>query len=111
MVNFLYSLAIHPNKLLVASGQCGGNDPKSNSRPHIRIWNSISLHTQAIIGINDFTNSVTSISFSKADGGSLLVAIDDSPDHAISVWEWLKGEQGHKITETKVFLTYFWLFI
>ncbi|KAK9737216.1 HELP motif [Popillia japonica] len=91
------SLAIHPNKLLVASGQCGG----SNSRPHIRVWNSISLHTQAIIGMNDFTNAVTSISFSKSDGGSLLVAIDDSTDHVISVWEWLKGEQGHKITETK----------
>ncbi|KAI4463398.1 wd-40 repeat protein [Holotrichia oblita] len=95
------SLAIHPNKLLVASGQCGGSDPKSNSRPHIRIWNSISLHTQAIIGMNDFTNAVTSISFSKSDGGSLLVAIDDSQDHVISVWEWLKGDQGHKITETK----------
>ncbi|KRT82100.1 WD40 domain-containing protein [Oryctes borbonicus] len=95
------SLAIHPNKLLVASGQCGGSDPKFNSRPHIRIWNSISLHTQAIIGMNDFTNSVSSISFSKADGGSLLVAVDDSADHVISVWEWPKGEQGHKITETK----------
>ncbi|XP_071055971.1 echinoderm microtubule-associated protein-like 2 isoform X1 [Onthophagus taurus] len=94
------SLAIHPNKLLIASGQCAGHD-KSTARPHIRIWNSVSLHTQAIIGMNDFIHSVCCLSFSKTDGGSLLVAIDDSNDHTISVWDWQKGDQGYKITETK----------
>ena len=36
------------------------------------------------------------------DGGSLLVAVDEANEHIISVWEWDKGEKGHKITETKV---------
>ncbi|KAK9876491.1 hypothetical protein WA026_013867 [Henosepilachna vigintioctopunctata] len=94
------SLAIHPNKMLVASGQCGGYDRKE-SRPHIRIWNSVSLHTQAIIGMNDFEMSVCCLSFSKADGGAILVAVDDVPDHTISVWDWQRGENGYKITETK----------
>lgn len=75
---------------------------KSSLQPHIRIWNSVSLHTQAVIGMNDFDLSVCCLSFSKADGGALLVAIDEAPDHNISVWEWQKGEHGYKITETKV---------
>lgn len=69
---------------------------------HIRVWNSISLHTQAIIGMNDFEVAVCCLSFSKADGGSLLVAVDDAADHMISVWDWQKGENCSKITETKV---------
>jgi len=52
----------------------------------------------AVIGAGEFTGSVNSISFSRADGGSLIVAIDDSP---ISVWEWQRGDKGHRITETK----------
>ncbi|XP_030763624.1 echinoderm microtubule-associated protein-like 2 isoform X4 [Sitophilus oryzae] len=94
------SLAIHPNKMLVATGQAAGVD-KLNSRAHIRVWNSVTLHTQSVIGINDFSIAVCCLSFSKADGGILLVAIDDSTDHTISVWDWQKGENGYKITETK----------
>ncbi|CAH1124195.1 unnamed protein product [Ceutorhynchus assimilis] len=94
------SLAVHPNKMLVATGQSSAND-KVNGRAHIRVWNSISLHTIAVIGINDFEVAVCCLSFSKADGGSLLVAVDDSTDHTISVWDWQKGENGHRITETK----------
>lgn len=52
--------------------------------------------------MNDFDLSVCCLSFSKADGGSLLVAIDEAPDHNISIWDWQKGENGYKITETKV---------
>ncbi|KAL7025362.1 hypothetical protein ACKWTF_013453 [Chironomus riparius] len=94
------SLAIHPNKLLIATGQCAGQDRRTAS-PHIRIWNSVSLATMAIIGVGDFQSSVTCVSFSQADNGTLLVAIDDSSEKTISVWEWQKGETGKKITETK----------
>ncbi|XP_018322367.1 echinoderm microtubule-associated protein-like 2 isoform X3 [Agrilus planipennis] len=91
------SLAIHPKKLLVATGQCAGHE----GRAHIRVWNSVSLTTVAVVGMNDFDVSVCCLSFSKSDGGSLLVAIDEAPDHTISVWDWQKGENGYKITETK----------
>uniref|UniRef100_A0A1Y1MLA9 Uncharacterized protein n=1 Tax=Photinus pyralis TaxID=7054 RepID=A0A1Y1MLA9_PHOPY len=94
------SLAIHPNKLVVATGQCAGHD-KREARPHIRVWNSVSLHTMAVIGVNEFDVSVCCISFSKADGGAMLVAVDEASDHTISVWDWQKGENGYKITETK----------
>lgn len=65
----------------------------------------MSLATVAIIGSGDFTGSVNSLCFSRADSGALLGAIDDSPDKIISVWEWQRGDKGHKITETRVSMT------
>ena len=36
------------------------------------------------------------------DGGQYLVAVDEANEHVISLWDWQKGDKGHKITETKV---------
>ncbi|CAG2055365.1 unnamed protein product [Timema podura] len=72
-----------------------------HTSPHIRVWNSVSLHTLSVIGIGEFERSICCLSFSKADGGTLLCAVDEAPDHNISVWDWQKGERGQKITETK----------
>ncbi|XP_026809328.1 echinoderm microtubule-associated protein-like 2 isoform X3 [Rhopalosiphum maidis] len=93
-------LAIHPNKLLVATGQTAGHD-NHEGKPHIRVWNSVSLATVVVLGLGEFERSISCLSFSKADGGSLLCAIDEGNDHNISVWDWQKNEKGHKITETK----------
>lgn len=38
------------------------------------------------------------------DGGSLLVAVDEAPDHNMSVWDWSRGERGYKLLETKVII-------
>ncbi|XP_035794096.1 echinoderm microtubule-associated protein-like 2 isoform X1 [Anopheles albimanus] len=94
------SLAVHPNKLLVATGQCGGHEGRE-SLPHILIWNSVSLATLNMIGCGEFTGAINCLSFSRADSGSILAAIDDSPDKIISIWDWQKKEGGKKITETK----------
>lgn len=113
--------------MLVATGQVAGHDSREG-RPHVRVWNSVSLATLAVIGLGDFQGSVCCLSFSKAvskivsvtyvsrnngilmhlnylylqDGGTLLCAVDEANDHNISVWDWQKGEKGQKITETKV---------
>jgi echinoderm microtubule-associated protein-like 1/2 len=34
-----------------------------------------------------------------------LLAVDDANEHVVSVWEWQKGDKGHKITEAKVCVT------
>ncbi|XP_039443776.1 echinoderm microtubule-associated protein-like 2 isoform X1 [Culex pipiens pallens] len=94
------SLAVHPNKLLVATGQCGGHDGH-DTLPHIRVWNSVSLATLNVIGMGDFTGAINCLSFSRADSGTILAAIDDSPDKIISIWDWQKKENGRRITETK----------
>uniref|UniRef100_A0A1L8E5X0 Putative echinoderm microtubule-associated protein-like 1 n=2 Tax=Nyssomyia neivai TaxID=330878 RepID=A0A1L8E5X0_9DIPT len=94
------SLTVHPNKLLVATGQCAGHE-RRDGMPHVRVWNSVSLATVAVIGVGEFAGSVNCLSFSRADAGAYLVAVDDAPDRTISVWEWQRGDKGHRITETK----------
>ncbi|XP_029171100.1 echinoderm microtubule-associated protein-like 2 isoform X6 [Nylanderia fulva] len=93
-------LAIHPNKLIVATGQVCGTD-RRDAMPHIRIWNSVSLTTLSVIGNGEFDGSICCLSFSKADGGSYLCAIDETSDHNISIWDWQKSDRGTKVTETK----------
>lgn len=56
-----------------------------------------------MIGVNgEFGGSINCLSFSRSDGGALLAAIDDASDKIISVWEWQRGDRGHRITETRV---------
>ncbi|XP_041981397.1 echinoderm microtubule-associated protein-like 2 isoform X2 [Aricia agestis] len=92
-------LAVHPNKLVVASGQCAGHD-RVDARPHIRVWNSVSLATLAVLGAGSVERGVAALSFSRADGGALLAAVDDGPDHTITVWDWQRPER-NCLAETK----------
>ncbi|KAM3959706.1 echinoderm microtubule-associated protein-like 2 isoform 3-T3 [Aphomia sociella] len=93
-------LAVHPNKLIIASGQCAGHD-RLDARPHVRVWNSVSLATLAVIGAGQMDRAVACVTFSRADGGSLLACVDEGPDHTISVWEWQRPDKGHCLAETK----------
>ncbi|XP_077868401.1 77 kDa echinoderm microtubule-associated protein-like [Saccoglossus kowalevskii] len=123
-------IAVHPDKVTIATGQVAGHERKTDAKkspctnsastnsdstttddtdsseikvyaPHVRIWDSVSLTTLRIIGINDFDRAVCCVSFSKSDGGSHILAVDDANDHVLSVWEWNKGEKGSKLSETK----------
>ncbi|XP_046557934.1 echinoderm microtubule-associated protein-like 2 isoform X13 [Haliotis rubra] len=108
-------IAIHPDKIRIATGQVAGHDKKEGKKkrnstsevtdydekwPHIRIWDSVSLNTLNVIGLGDFDRAVCCVSFSKLDGGLHLVAVDDANEHVISVWD-LSRDKPHKITETK----------
>lgn len=70
-------------------------------QPHVRVWNSVSLATLAVIGAGQMERAVACVTFSRADGGALLAAVDDGPDHTISVWEWQRSDK-HCLAETKV---------
>ncbi|KPJ20793.1 Echinoderm microtubule-associated protein-like 1 [Papilio xuthus] len=91
-------LAIHPNKLIVASGQCAGHD-RVDARPHVRVWNSVSLATLAVLGGGQLQRGVAGLAFSRADG-ALLAALDEAPDHTIAVWDWQRPDK-HCLAETK----------
>ncbi|XP_076099427.1 echinoderm microtubule-associated protein-like 2 isoform X4 [Mytilus galloprovincialis] len=99
-------LAIHPDKVRVATGQVAGHDRKdskkkkeeSDKKPHVRIWHSTSLNTLHVIGIGDFDRSVCCLSFSKQDGGAKLCVVDESNEHEVFVYD---VEKGRKLANTK----------
>ena len=41
-----------------------------------------------------FERQLLSLCFSKSDGGKKLVAVDDSTDHTLTVWDWEKPDGG-----------------
>ncbi|TPP65300.1 Echinoderm microtubule-associated protein 1 [Fasciola gigantica] len=92
-----YSIAIHPDRITVATGQVAGHH-KEQGKPHVRIWSSVDLRTLRVLGMGDFERGVCCISFSKTDGGSRLCIVDDAQDHVLSVWEWQKAR---KVTDIK----------
>ncbi|GFS03266.1 echinoderm microtubule-associated protein-like 1 [Elysia marginata] len=108
-------LAIHPDKLKIATGQVAGHDSKEGKRrpgqassapcaddgsPHVRIWESVSLNTLHVIGLGVFNRAVCCVSFSKLDGGQHLVVVDESNEHILSVWD-VGRDKPVKLADTK----------
>ncbi|XP_037829319.1 echinoderm microtubule-associated protein-like 4 isoform X2 [Kryptolebias marmoratus] len=92
-------LAIHPDKIRIATGQIAGVDKDGRAlQPHVRVWDSVSLSTLQVIGLGTFERGVGSLAFSKADSGQHLTVIDDCNDHMLTVWNWQKKS---KIAEIK----------
>uniref|UniRef100_A0A3Q3GBK9 EMAP like 4 n=1 Tax=Labrus bergylta TaxID=56723 RepID=A0A3Q3GBK9_9LABR len=92
-------LAIHPDKIRIATGQIAGVDKDGRPlQPHVRVWDSVSLSTLQVIGLGTFERGVGSLAFSKADSGQHLSVIDDCNDHMLTVWDWQKKS---KIAEIK----------
>nr|KAG5700211.1 hypothetical protein BaRGS_011054 [Batillaria attramentaria] len=92
-------LAIHPSDPYIASGQVAGRSPEGGA--HVRVWDGISLSTYAVIGLGVFQQGVSCVSFSERDSnGDLLLAIDDSDRHVMSVWEWQTETLAAKTTTT-----------
>uniref|UniRef100_A0A8C1UGJ2 Echinoderm microtubule-associated protein-like 4 n=1 Tax=Cyprinus carpio TaxID=7962 RepID=A0A8C1UGJ2_CYPCA len=91
-------LAVHPDKIRIATGQIAGVDKDGRPlQPHVRVWDSVSLSTLQIIGLGTFERGVGSLAFSK-DSGIHLSVIDDSNEHMLTVWDWQKKS---KIAEIK----------
>ncbi|KFO23296.1 Echinoderm microtubule-associated protein-like 4 [Fukomys damarensis] len=94
-------LAIHPDKIRIATGQIAGVDKDGRPlQPHVRVWDSVSLSTLQIIGLGTFERGVGCLDFSKADSGIHLCVIDDSNDHMLTVWDWQKKSKGAEIKTT-----------
>lgn len=89
-------IALHPDKVTVASGQVAGHS--ASAKPHVRVWSAVDLSTLHVLGLGVFERAVTLVSFSRADGGDLLAAVDDANEHNLSVWQWRKAS---KVVESK----------
>uniref|UniRef100_A0A7N6FH17 EMAP like 4 n=1 Tax=Anabas testudineus TaxID=64144 RepID=A0A7N6FH17_ANATE len=80
-------LAIHPDKIRIATGQIAGVDKDGRAlQPHVRIWDSVSLSTLQVVGLGTFETV------------HHLSVIDDCNDHMLTVWDWQKKS---KIAEIK----------
>ncbi|XP_027006111.1 echinoderm microtubule-associated protein-like 4 isoform X4 [Tachysurus fulvidraco] len=92
-------LAVHPDKIRIATGQIAGVDKDGRPlQPHVRVWDSVTLQTLQIVGLGTFERGVGSLAFSKADSGIHLGVVDDSNEHMLTVWDWQKKS---KIAEIK----------
>lgn len=104
---------VHPSRELVASGQRGGRDRKS--QPHVRIWSTESLQTLYVFGMNELDTGVAAVAFSQLvsvlilasmawandsnyflsftfqNGGSYILAVDAGRESILSVWQWQWG--------------------
>lgn len=90
-------LALHPNKEIIGSGQVAGH-AKKEGKPHVRIWNALTLQTLKVIGLGTFQRGLCCIAFSVQDDGQYIVAVDGANDHYLSVWDW---DSKKKIAEAK----------
>ncbi|CAL2047834.1 unnamed protein product [Caenorhabditis brenneri] len=111
-------IALHPNKILVASGQSSchsiekalkteHNSPvespeelvkqleMEHTEAHVRIWDTVKLTTLMIL--NGFDKGICHLAFSKTDSGNLLAVVDDSLKHTMSVWSWQKGKRDGEV--------------
>ncbi|RDD40098.1 Echinoderm microtubule-associated protein-like 6 [Trichoplax sp. H2] len=77
----IISLALHPEKRLVATGQVGNS-------PYICVWDTGT--TQAVSILKDSNKrGIAGLAFNG--NGSLLVSVGLEDSHQIAVWDWAKG--------------------
>jgi WD40 repeat protein len=79
------SLAVHPNKKYVATGQVGKD-------PMICVWAVADCSLLAKFKMGKDTRGVKCVGFSN--DGKYLAAVGDDNEHTVAVWEW---EEGHKV--------------
>uniref|UniRef100_H3AR31 EMAP like 6 n=1 Tax=Latimeria chalumnae TaxID=7897 RepID=H3AR31_LATCH len=87
----ILSLAIHPMKDYVATGQVGRD-------PAIHIWDTQTLKCLSLLK-GQHQRGVCALDFSADGKGLVSIGLDDN--HTIVVWDWKKGEKlattrGHK---------------
>ncbi|XP_077357414.1 echinoderm microtubule-associated protein-like 3 isoform X2 [Festucalex cinctus] len=94
-------LALHPDKVRIASGQTAGVDKDGKPlQPCVHIWDSATLVTLQQIGLGTFQRGVGSVAFSTMDCGVFLCVIDDSNEHMLSVWDCARGSKQAEVKTT-----------
>ncbi|XP_064621338.1 echinoderm microtubule-associated protein-like 6 [Lineus longissimus] len=78
----IVSLALHPERTLVATGQVG-------KKPYICVWDSLSMQTLSILK-DGHEAGVGALSFEK--NGMRLVSVGLDQKCTINVWDWRKGK-------------------
>lgn len=94
------SLCVHPDGVTVASGQVKGHGDEA--KPHIRVWESDSLETICVIGVDYFEDAVFALAFSnKTSQGAYLASVEDNDYHTVTVWDWSRKKENKKIASAR----------
>ncbi|KAB7500799.1 Echinoderm microtubule-associated protein-like [Armadillidium nasatum] len=80
------SMALHPTRDLVASGQRATRGHKMSA--HVRVWSTRSLITLHILGEREMGMGIMAVAFSQRNRGLFLLAVDADQEHLLSVWTW-----------------------
>uniref|UniRef100_A0A3P9P894 EMAP like 6 n=1 Tax=Poecilia reticulata TaxID=8081 RepID=A0A3P9P894_POERE len=78
----IISLALHPERLLVATGQVGRD-------PYVCVWDSLTAQTVSLLR-DGHTHGIACLGFS-ADG-QRLVSVGLDAKNTVCIWEWRKGK-------------------
>ncbi|XP_070549870.1 echinoderm microtubule-associated protein-like 2 [Ptychodera flava] len=81
------SIALHPNRVTVATGQIA----KGKEQAHIRIWQADTLQTLQVLGIGLISKSVMCLAFAQAQ--DRLVSIDNGDVKTMVIWDINKGKE------------------
>ncbi|XP_029642851.1 echinoderm microtubule-associated protein-like 6 [Octopus sinensis] len=78
----IISMCLHPDTVLVATGQVG-------KAPYICVWDSNTMKTISYLK-DQHQHGIAAMSFDKC--GNRLVSVGTDPHATINVWEWKKGK-------------------
>ncbi|KAF2351084.1 Doublecortin domain, partial [Trinorchestia longiramus] len=81
-------MALHPNGVVVASGQRASHGHRLTASVHV--WDSRSLRTLHVLGEGDLGVGILALDFSPRNNGEFLLAVDGDREHLLSVWFWAK---------------------
>jgi len=77
----ILSLAVHPTRPLVATGQL---DPKGSETPFVSIWDSTTM--EVVKKITYHQRGIIALAFSP--DGRYLVSVGNEDSHYLALWEW-----------------------
>lgn len=77
----ILSLAAHPSRPLVATGQL---DPKGSETPYICIWDTTTM--ECVKRITFHQRGIIALAFSP--DGKYLISIGNEDSHQLALWEW-----------------------
>ncbi|XP_013391678.1 echinoderm microtubule-associated protein-like 6 [Lingula anatina] len=78
----IISLAMHPEQILIATGQVG-------KAPFICVWDSYTMKTVSILK-DGHTHGIGSIAFAR--DGQRLASVGTDPQATVCIWDWKKGK-------------------
>mmetsp|Transcript_15033 Transcript_15033/g.25736 ORF Transcript_15033/g.25736 Transcript_15033/m.25736 type:complete len:637 (+) Transcript_15033:128-2038(+) len=86
-IDDITSMAIHPNKNIVATGQI---DPKGKAeKAYFIVWDVVTCK-QISICKNFHDQGINALAFTR--DGDKIVSVGADNDHMVAVWDWKKGK-------------------